>query len=102
METVRQAVKKYGDPNDLDTFQVIHGWTSAKLFAMGLEKAGKNLTRKGFMDGMATIQNYANDGLSAPVTFGPNNTYGIRGQKIYGFDFKQNRVVPLTEWIAPK
>jgi|YNPNPStandDraft_1061719.scaffolds.fasta_scaffold01092_16 branched-chain amino acid transport system substrate-binding protein len=101
LEELRPAVQKYGEAADLETFQVVHGWTTAKLFVEALKRAGKNLTRKSFISAVETIQNFDTEGLSAPVNFGPGNSYGIRACRLYGYDFKGQKVVALTDWMTP-
>lgn len=101
LEELRPAVQKYGEAADLETFQVVHGWTTAKLFVEALTRAGKKLTRKSFISAVETLQNFDTEGLSAPVEFAPGNSYGIRACRLYGYDFKGQKVVALTDWMRP-
>lgn len=101
LEELRPAVQKYGEAADLETFQVVHGWTTAKLFVEALTRAGKKLTRKSFISAVETLQNFDTEGLSAPVEFAAGNSYGIRACRLYGYDFKGQKVVALTDWMRP-
>ncbi|MDO8478047.1 MAG: ABC transporter substrate-binding protein [Candidatus Rokubacteria bacterium] len=61
----------------------------------GLKKAGRNLTRDGFIEAMEGIRNFTVLGLSAPITFGPDRHHGLnavrlmRAQKAADFSYVQ-------------
>jgi branched-chain amino acid transport system substrate-binding protein len=42
----------------------------------GMKRAGKNLTRDGFIDAMDSIKGWSPEKLTAPVTWGPNRHHG--------------------------
>ena len=48
----------------------------------GLKKAGRNLTRDGFVEAMEGIRNFTVLGLSAPITFGPNHHHGLNSVRL--------------------
>jgi branched-chain amino acid transport system substrate-binding protein len=48
----------------------------------GLKKAGRNLTRDGFVEAMEGIRNFTVLGLSAPITFGPNHHHGLNAVRL--------------------
>ena len=43
----------------------------------GLKRAGKNLTRDGFIDAMESIKGWTPEKLTAPITWGPNRHHGL-------------------------
>ncbi len=43
----------------------------------GLKKAGRNLTRESYVEAMEGIKGFTTMGLTAPVTFGPNQHHGL-------------------------
>lgn len=43
----------------------------------GLKRAGKNLTRDGFIDAMESIKGWTPEKLTAPITWGPNRRHGL-------------------------
>jgi len=61
----------------------------------GLKKAGRNLTRDGFIEAMEGIRNFTVLGLSAPITFGSDRHHGLnavrlmRAQKAADFSYVQ-------------
>ena len=61
----------------------------------GLKKAGRNLTRDGFIEAMEGIRNFTVLGLSAPISFGPDRHHGLnavrlmRAQKAADFSYVQ-------------
>ncbi len=48
----------------------------------GLKKAGRSLTRDGFVEAMETIKGFTVLGLSAPVTFGFNHHHGLNAVRL--------------------
>ncbi|MFC1823915.1 ABC transporter substrate-binding protein [Thermodesulfobacteriota bacterium] len=101
MEELRYVSKKYGDPKDLEYFHHVHGYTTGRLFVEALNRAGKNLTRKSLIAAIHTMQNVDTEGLSAPVHFSADDSYGIKGSKLYGYDFEKKRVISLSDWMTP-
>jgi ABC-type branched-subunit amino acid transport system substrate-binding protein len=61
----------------------------------GLKKAGRNLTRDGFIEAMEGIRDFTVLGLSAPISFGPDRHHGLnavrlmRAQKAADFSYVQ-------------
>ncbi len=43
----------------------------------GLKRAGKNLTREGFIEAMESIKGWTPEKLTAPITWGPNRHHGL-------------------------
>ncbi|HET8578268.1 MAG TPA: ABC transporter substrate-binding protein [Methylomirabilota bacterium] len=56
---------------------------SAMILAVeGLKKAGRNLTRESFVEGMEGIKGFTTMGLSGPVAFGPTQHHGINAVRL--------------------
>ena len=43
----------------------------------GLKRAGKNLTRDGYVEAMESIKDWTPEKLTAPITWGPNRRHGL-------------------------
>ena len=43
----------------------------------GLKRAGRNLTREGFVKAMESIKDWTENGLTAPITFSPDKHHGL-------------------------
>ena len=43
----------------------------------GLKRAGRNLTRESFVEGMESIKDWTPEKLTAPITWGPNRRHGL-------------------------
>lgn len=99
LEELRYVSQKYGEAADLGNLWHIMAYTAAKLFVEGLNRAGKDLSRKSFMAAVETIQNYDTGGLSAPFTFGPGDHHGPTAARLYGYDYKEQKIVPHSDWI---
>ena len=52
------------------------------LAVEGLKKAGRSLTRDGFVEAMEGIKGFTMLGLSAPVTFGPYHHHGLNAVRL--------------------
>ncbi len=52
------------------------------LAVEGLKKAGRNLSRETYVEGMESIKNFDSMGLTAPITFGPNRRHGLNSVRL--------------------
>ena len=52
------------------------GATAMMAAVEGMKRAGKNLTREGFIDAMDSFNGWTPEKLTAPVTWGPNRHHG--------------------------
>lgn len=66
----------------ITNFYNVYGYQSAKTLVEGLKRAGKNLTREGFIKALETLKNY-NNGILAPITWGKNRRAGGNAVKMY-------------------
>jgi ABC-type branched-subunit amino acid transport system substrate-binding protein len=48
----------------------------------GLKRAGRELTRDGFVEAMESIRSFTALGISAPVTYGPNHHHGLNAVRL--------------------
>jgi ABC-type branched-subunit amino acid transport system substrate-binding protein len=48
----------------------------------GLTRAGKNLTRDSYVEAMEGIRGYTTQGLTPPITFGPNRRHGLNALRL--------------------
>ncbi len=48
----------------------------------GLKKAGRNLSREAYVEAMEGIKGFTTMGLTAPVTFGPNQHHGLNSVRL--------------------
>jgi branched-chain amino acid transport system substrate-binding protein len=48
----------------------------------GLKKAGRSLSRDGFVEAMESIKGFTAMGLTAPITFGPNHHHGLNAVRL--------------------
>jgi branched-chain amino acid transport system substrate-binding protein len=54
----------------------VQGGADVAILVEGLKRAGRDLTREGFVKAMETIQGYTDGGLTAPISFGPDRHHG--------------------------
>ena len=47
-----------------------------------MKKAGRNLSREGFVEAMESIKGFTTMGLTAPVIFGPNQHHGLNAVRL--------------------
>jgi branched-chain amino acid transport system substrate-binding protein len=50
--------------------------------AEGLKRAGRNLTRDGFIEAMESIRDWTPEKLTAPITWGPNRRHGLNAVRL--------------------
>jgi ABC-type branched-subunit amino acid transport system substrate-binding protein len=54
----------------------VQGAADIIVLTEGLKRAGRNLTRESFIKAMETIKDWNEEGLTAPITFGPGKHHG--------------------------
>lgn len=74
------------------------GWMNGIVFEEALKRAGRNLTKEGFIKAIESIKNFDTGGFSAPVTYGPDRHVGIKKARFYKYDFKNKELVPVSKW----
>ncbi len=48
----------------------------------GLKKTGRNLNRESYVEGMESVKGFDTMGLTAPITFGPNQHHGLNAVRL--------------------
>ena len=97
MNELKKITKKYEpDVKKIDPYYV-WSWYNTVIFIEGLKRAGRNLTREGFVGALESMKGF-DTGLTGPVTFGPNRRKGIDSGKIYKADIGNKRYIAITGW----
>jgi len=86
-------------PDDTPNFAGFEGFINAKILVEGLRRAGRDITREGFIDAIETLRNYYL-GIGAKVSFGPNDHQGL--DQIYFTRIKGGKLVLVTDWDEMK
>jgi len=69
------------------------------LAVEGLKRAGRNLTRDSFVEGMESIKDFTSEGLTGPITFGPGRRHGLNSVKLMKAEnAAQNKISQVTGW----
>jgi branched-chain amino acid transport system substrate-binding protein len=58
------------------------GATAMIATVEGLRRAGRNLTRDGFVEAMETIKDWTPEKLTAPITWGPTRRHGLNAVRL--------------------
>jgi branched-chain amino acid transport system substrate-binding protein len=67
LKAYQAALAKYANFTGVPGFDWFMGWTGADMMIKGLQMAGPNPTRKGFIDALHTVNNYDAGGITAPA-----------------------------------
>lgn len=60
----------------------LHGAAVMMVAVEGLRRAGRDLTREGFVRALESLRDWSPGGLSAPLTFGPGRHHGLNGVRL--------------------
>ena len=77
----------------------LYGYAFGMLVVEGPGRAGRNLTRDGFLDAMESIKDWDSGGILPPVSFSAENHHAQRAGVIC--ELKDGKFVPLTDWLEP-
>ncbi|MBI3549720.1 MAG: ABC transporter substrate-binding protein [Elusimicrobia bacterium] len=91
--------EKDAEPN----FVSLEGFVDAMVMVDGLRKAGKDLTREGFIDAIETIKDLDMGlGKNLMISYGPDDHEGFK--QLYPTVVKDGKAVVFTDWksVLPK
>lgn len=78
----------------------LYGYVMGNLVVEGLQRAGPNLTRDGFINAMESIKDWDTGGATPPVSFSPTDHHAQSAGFIC--QYVDGKFRPLTEWIEPE
>ena len=90
-------VRKY-KLRPLHTARALSVLAGAKVFVEGLKLCGRDLSREGFVDALATLYNFKT-GLTPPLTYGATRRVGALGAYMVKLDTKTKTFAPADSWI---
>ena len=99
-KTFDDALHKYSSLQGVPSIGAYDGWAAADLFIHGLQLAGQNPTREGYIAALHGETHFTVGGLEAPVDLAQNKqgTYADQsaGNCAYGASVKAGKFIPLT------
>ena len=75
------------------------GWLLALIMTEGMKRAGTDLNSESMVEALESIKSLDTKGLCGPVTYSPNDRYGMKYTRLYKADVENNAIVPFTNWI---
>ncbi len=94
----RSLLRKYF-PDSKPNFVSLEGFLAMKVFAEGVKRAGKNLTRDAFIDAVESI-NGLDIGAGNSISFSAGNHQG--SQKVYPTVLRNGKYQLIKDWSAVK
>ena len=92
----RELCEKYDIPEPYIGLYHYYGFATAQLLVEGLERAGRNPTRKSLVRGLETLKNW-DVGSFPPITFGRNDHAGV--DKVQLVQMQNGEQVVITDWL---
>jgi ABC-type branched-subunit amino acid transport system substrate-binding protein len=93
----RSLTSKYNIPPQHRASQVI-ALAAAQIFAEGLARAGKNLTRETLITSLESLSNFTT-GLTQPISYSPTRHIGAQGAYVIKVDLKTKSLEPASDWL---
>ncbi|MGE4441363.1 MAG: ABC transporter substrate-binding protein [Desulfomicrobium sp.] len=93
-EEFTRLLEKYY-PGEEPNFVGFEGYINAKVLVEALRRAGRNLTRKSFLDAIISMTDFSLGG-DVKLTFGPQDHQGM--DKVYFTRLQEGRFVLLDDW----
>lgn len=94
----RELMARYYRGHPLNRYS-LYGYAFGSLVVEGLERAGRNLTREGFVDAMESIRDWDSGGILPPVSFSADDHHAQDAGFIC--ELKDGRFIALSDWLAP-
>ncbi|MDQ7781931.1 MAG: ABC transporter substrate-binding protein [Desulfomonilaceae bacterium] len=76
----------------------VYGWANAMIFAEGLKRAGKNLTRESLVTALEGLKDFDMEGIMGSVSYSAESHGSPGYARMTKGDVEKMRFVPLTEW----
>ena len=92
----RELCAKYEVPEAYMGMYHFYGYITAKVLVEGLERAGKNPTRKRLVNGLETLKNW-DSGAFPPITYNSNDHAGTESVTLV--QVKDGVQTVITNWI---
>jgi len=92
----RELCEKYDIPEPYIGLYHYYGFATAQLLVEGLERAGRNPTRKSLVRGLETLKNW-DVGSFPPITYGRNDHAGV--DKVQLVQVRGGGRVVITDWL---
>ncbi len=82
-------------PEDKQNFVGLEGYINAKVLVEGLRRAGRDLTRVGFIKALESIHNYSL-GIANPLSFSSDDHQGL--ERVYFTRIQDGELDLVTDW----
>ena len=92
----RELCEKYDVPKPYIGLYHYYGFATAQLLVEGLERAGRNPTRKSLVRGLETLKDW-DVGSFPPITYGRNDHAGV--DKVQLVQMQNGEQVVITDWL---
>ncbi len=92
----RELCEKYDIPEPYIGLYHYYGFATAQLLVEGLERAGRNPTRKSLVRGLETLKNW-DVGSFPPITFDRNDHAGV--DKVQLVKMQNGEQVVISDWL---
>jgi branched-chain amino acid transport system substrate-binding protein len=83
-------------PDDKPNSVGLEGYYNARILVEGLRRAGRDLTREGFIKAIESIRDY-DLGPGQTVSFGPDNHQGM--ERVYFTQLREGRFTLVESWL---
>ena len=86
-------------PDDTPNSVALEGYINAKVLVEGLRRAGRDLTRDGFIESIESIDRFSL-GMANTLDFGPNDHQGF--DRVYFTRYHEGKFDLITDWDRVK
>jgi ABC-type branched-subunit amino acid transport system substrate-binding protein len=97
LEYIRLLKQYY--PDDTPTFVGLEGYINARVLVEGLRRAGRNLTREGFLDALESMQDFS---LGPRITLSFSSTDHQGLEQVYFTQLKKGHIRLIMDWSEIK
>jgi len=101
MNRLKKVFRKYRpDIKELMHYHIL-GYVNSMIFHEALKRAGRDLTRKGWVKAMESIKGFDTQGLAGVISFGPKMHSPRCEGRIFKADLARKLWVPVTDYRSP-
>lgn len=95
-----KSILKFNNNLNSMTRRFYIGWINTMVLLEGMKRVKGELTGEKIKDSLETIANLSTNGLTDNITFNLQSHKGIRRLKLYIYDSKEQKFIPITGYIG--
>jgi len=98
-----KEIKEFNEKKGVDwkkyPVNYVQGWVTMKVMLEGVKRVSGDVSGESIKKSLESLKDFDTGGVTVPLTFSEQSHKGNLSTKVYKADVKQNRWLPVTEYV---